>query len=320
VDRPQVSVIVPCFRGEATLAACLRSLLAQRSTLDFEILVVLNASPDRSPDIVNRIARASGGRVRVLDEPTPGVSLARNCGIAAARAPVLLFTDADCTASPAWAQTLHDALRSPDVLLAGGHITGDPSQRAVVARYSRFQRLLHPDHCLQHPVGPFLQTANLAVRRIDAQRIGGFDPTLASGEDADFCWRLQSADPAGRIVLADNAEVTHTHRESVRALFRQYAVYGWSDAALARRHGVPLRWAAGAVLRAGRDALRFIAAPILLLACGTVSLWKRDPLPVAIPLLLLVATLGRRVGQLDAVSGRWPVYEPPIRSRGGDDA
>lgn len=91
--RPRVSVIVPAYNAERYVGRCLDSLRAQ--TLgDIEILCVDNGSSDGSRAVLAEHA-AADGRVRVLDEPTPGVSAARNAGLAAARGEFVAFADAD---------------------------------------------------------------------------------------------------------------------------------------------------------------------------------------------------------------------------------
>ena len=91
---PAVSVIVPARNEEASLGACLESLVSQ-SGVAFEILVVDDGSTDRT----HAIAESFPG-VRVL-EPLPlppgwvGKNNALVAGVRAARGPWLLFTDAD---------------------------------------------------------------------------------------------------------------------------------------------------------------------------------------------------------------------------------
>ena len=74
MDR--ISVVVCAHNEEAYLAPCLHALLAQTRRPD-EILVVDNASTDRTREV----AEAVPG-VRVVDEPRLGLVLARERGLA----------------------------------------------------------------------------------------------------------------------------------------------------------------------------------------------------------------------------------------------
>lgn len=96
---PQVSVIVPARNEEASLAACLESLVAQTG-VSFEIIVVNDHSTDRTREIA-----ASFSTVRVIDAgPLPprwtGKNNAVATGARAASGEWFLFTDADTVHLP----------------------------------------------------------------------------------------------------------------------------------------------------------------------------------------------------------------------------
>src|SRR5215468_5514150 len=91
---PTVSVIVPARNEEASLGACLDSLIAQTG-ISMEIIVV----DDESTDSTRAIAKSFLG-VRVIDPgPPPPGWIGKNNAVAAgareATGPWLLFTDAD---------------------------------------------------------------------------------------------------------------------------------------------------------------------------------------------------------------------------------
>jgi glycosyltransferase involved in cell wall biosynthesis len=93
-DPPLVSVIVPARNEEASLAQCLESLVSQAG-VSFEIIVVDDASTDRTRQIAK-----SFSRVHIIDVPPlpPGWTGKNNAlaaGAKAARGKWLLFTDAD---------------------------------------------------------------------------------------------------------------------------------------------------------------------------------------------------------------------------------
>ena len=111
--RPTVSVIVPARNEEASLAACLESLLGQTG-VSFEIIVVDDHSTDRTREIASSFA---GRQVRVIAAgPLPpgwtGKNNAVTAGARAARGPWLLFTDADTIHLPgSLARSLEEAQR-----------------------------------------------------------------------------------------------------------------------------------------------------------------------------------------------------------------
>ena len=108
--------------------------------------------------------------------------------------------------------------------------------------------------------------ANLLVRRVAFEQVGGFFEGVRAAEDTDFSWRLQLA--GWELQGRPQAAVTHRYRTTVRALRRQWRGYAAGRAWLARRYEgfepqPALARAAGRVLhrqspaapaRPGRDA------------------------------------------------------------------
>jgi glycosyltransferase involved in cell wall biosynthesis len=128
----KISVILATHNRAVYLEACLVSLCAQ--TLDpllYEICVVDNACTDATPEVVAAIAkRYPNHRVFMVEEPTPGLSRARNCGIAATSTPFIATIDDDATAEPDWLERLLNrfAALPDDVGGIGGEI--DPVWQA----------------------------------------------------------------------------------------------------------------------------------------------------------------------------------------------
>jgi glycosyltransferase involved in cell wall biosynthesis len=96
---PEISVIVPARNEEASLGACLQSILAQGG-VRFEIIVVDDGSTDRTPEI----ARSFPGVRTIRPAPLPsgwsGKNNALCAGASAATGEWLLFTDADTVHLP----------------------------------------------------------------------------------------------------------------------------------------------------------------------------------------------------------------------------
>ncbi|MDQ0984813.1 bifunctional glycosyltransferase family 2 protein/CDP-glycerol:glycerophosphate glycerophosphotransferase [Streptomyces sp. V2I9] len=116
---PRFSVIVPAFRVQAYLHACLDSVLAQ-SFKDHEIIVVDDCSPDACGPIADEYARRDP-RVTALHLPrNTGLGPARNAGMDRASGDYLIFLDGDDTLLPDALQTIADridATGEPDVLM-----------------------------------------------------------------------------------------------------------------------------------------------------------------------------------------------------------
>ncbi|GAC47275.1 putative glycosyltransferase [Gordonia aichiensis NBRC 108223] len=84
---------------------CLDHLLEQTQPIG-EIIVVNNASTDRTADVVSEYIAEYGDRVRLINEPTKGVVAARRCGFDAASSDIIAKTDADTLVSSTWAESI----------------------------------------------------------------------------------------------------------------------------------------------------------------------------------------------------------------------
>jgi GT2 family glycosyltransferase len=193
-DTPRISVVVPTYNRLDTLRHVIPSLTAQDLRADaFEVIVADSRSDDGTADYLSTIARAAPN-VRHLPGPYTGRASARNAGIAAARAPVVLFTDADIIAAP-------------DLLSRHLARHADGAAKAVVGcelqvgsyddylRQSRnpaLRRPLHPPS-RKHLTWLYFLTGNASVGRAELERAGGFDEAFTGygHEDLELGYRLQ---------------------------------------------------------------------------------------------------------------------------------
>lgn len=114
---PKISVIIPIYNAQDSLARCLDSLLAQ-TLADFELLLINDGSQDDSAKICEDYA-AHDGRIKVFHQENGGVSRARQKGLEQATGDYLIHVDADDWVSPQYLQLLYEeALRSgADIVL-----------------------------------------------------------------------------------------------------------------------------------------------------------------------------------------------------------
>ena len=107
-SAPDVSLVVPARNEAANIGACVDALVRQRDHARVEVIVVDNGSSDDT----GAIARAHGARV--VHEPRPGLAHARQAGLAAAQADILVYVDADTILPAGWAaQAVAEFDRNP---------------------------------------------------------------------------------------------------------------------------------------------------------------------------------------------------------------
>lgn len=113
---PLISVIVPVYKVEKYLPACLDSLLAQ-TYQNFELIVVNDGSPDGCWQIMQRYA-AQDARVRIFSKENGGVSSARNFGLKQVQGSCITFVDPDDFVDLRYLDWMHRALQESGAQIA----------------------------------------------------------------------------------------------------------------------------------------------------------------------------------------------------------
>jgi glycosyltransferase involved in cell wall biosynthesis len=90
---PKISILLPVWNAEATLATCLRSIERQTESA-FECVVIDDGSTDGSLETARAFA-ARDSRVRVFSEAHEGLVSSLRKGTARCRAPIIARMDAD---------------------------------------------------------------------------------------------------------------------------------------------------------------------------------------------------------------------------------
>lgn len=90
-EKYSVSVIIPAYNAEKTIAKSIESVLNQKLK-GIEIIVVNDGSTDKTYEVAKRYENSN---VEVLNKENGGVSTARNAGIDAADGEYIAFLDSD---------------------------------------------------------------------------------------------------------------------------------------------------------------------------------------------------------------------------------
>lgn len=266
---PALSVVLCTHARPAYLAACLEGL-ARQSLRDIEIIVVDSASPPAPAAEIARFARDHIG----LRAERPGLSVARNIGLQAARGAWVAYLDDDAVPAHDWTERLHAAIASlpPDAVALGGRILPEweaplpfwwPDALRGVLTIVEWDGSGEEGRGL--PQGVAVYGANMAFRAAPLRDIGGFPEELGrvgtrllSGEEVEVLDRLRAR--GGRVFYDGRVTVHHSiQRERLRPawLLSRLHWQGATDALRDRRHGFAKR-APGAVLKL------LVQAPLLL--------------------------------------------------------
>jgi glycosyltransferase involved in cell wall biosynthesis len=222
----KISVVIPAYNEEALIKQCLLSVqrsvaAAHLSPNEYEIVVVNNASTDKTKEIAQSVAG-----VRVVDEFKKGITRARQAGFIAARGELIANLDADTLMPEGWITKVLQEFDDRALLaLSGPPIYYDLShfQRALVKMFIFVAFCSHLFNYYVLHKGAMLQGGNFVLRRSALEAIGGYDTSIEFyGEDTDIArrttrigkvkwtWRL-SMPMSGRRLATEGLITTSWH-------------------------------------------------------------------------------------------------------------
>ena len=323
--EPLISIVVcTTFERQRELENCLRSI----SELDypsFEVFVIDNRKGRCDRDSVEWVERFSG--VRLVREPQPGQSAARNCGLQLAQGEIVAFTDDDVLIDPGWLRAIARRFAAhPEEAGMAGLIMPAELETEAQLRFEQYYggfgpRIMQPvSHVLKRGAGLWIFRkarvcevtatgeiaavkslydlgcmgigANMAFRTEPLRAIGGFDVRLSPGTPAhgseDNVLFIGLLWRGHRAGFEPAALVSHVHRRNDAELRRQVSNWGVAYTA--------------ALLALARDDPRHLAAMLAGLARGIVvrGRWFAKRLPPK-PGQRAAATSGSSISSLARV-------------------
>ena len=149
-SRPAISIIVPVYKTERFLGACIASIQAQ-TFADFELILVDDGSPDNCPALCDAAAEKDA-RIRVIHKKNGGQSTARNAGLDIAKGNWIAFVDSDDTITPDFCEKLYHAVQSTGAQIAAcNYLQVDESGRPLKEQYLHVRaEILNSKEALEH--------------------------------------------------------------------------------------------------------------------------------------------------------------------------
>ena len=212
-----ISVVVCAYTDERWSQTCaaVDSVRAQ-SISGTEIILVV----DHNTQLFTRLSAVFTDITVVENSGAPGVSGARNMGVALARGDIVAFLDDDAAAEPDWLKFICDSYTDPAVIGAGGLIlprweTGRPRWFPPEFYWvvgCSYLGMPGPGVPVRNLIG-----ANMSFRRAAFEISGGFRTDVGrnsgarpfGGEETEFCIRLGQRSPGSVLVIENRAAVSH---------------------------------------------------------------------------------------------------------------
>lgn len=174
-----ISVIVPAKNEESAIGRCLDSVRAAGNNVDkkLEIIVVDNNSVDKT----RNIAHEKGAKV--LQCNANGMGAVRSFGVSNSIGYLIAFVDADCVVGETWLSAAILELEGVSVGAVGGFLDL-PRNASWIEKGWALPFINRRDKNVE------LVGASLIFRRDIYEAVGGFNPSLKTGEDSEFSKRL----------------------------------------------------------------------------------------------------------------------------------
>ena len=319
MEYPPVSVVMPVRNEERHLAESVRHVLGQEYPGEFEVVLAVGPSADRTEELARELA-AAHPRVTVVANPSGKIPAALNAAVRAARHAVIARVDGHAMLPPGYLTTAVTALIETGAADVGGVMAAEgvtAFQRAVAWGMTSKAGVGSAAFHTGGGAGPADSVYLGVYRRAAIEQAGGYDEEMLRAEDWDLNYRIRAG--GGQIWFTPELHVTYRPRASVRTLGSQYFHYGRWRRVVIREHPetasfrylappaaaglVALGLAAGvaglAAIAAGAPAgVRWLAAGLVLpvtylagiTAVGTV-LARRMPAGVRIRVPLVLGVM-----------------------------
>jgi succinoglycan biosynthesis protein ExoA len=305
----RVSIIVPCYNEESTIAQLLDAIFHQTFPVkDIEVIIADGQSTDATRERIHDFSQLHPDlSIRVINNPRRYIPSALNRAIEASTGEYIVRMDAHSIPERDYVSTCiadldagkgenvggvwkivppRDHWISKSIALAASHPLGVGDARY---RYSS-----KPGWVDTVPFGAF--------RRELFDRIGNYDEDLLTNEDYEFNARIKRN--GGRIWFNPQIRCTYYARENLNALARQYWRYGFWKWRMLKKDPTTLRW---------RQALPPLFVGILLLSAVTSPwiLWSRYLLAAVITLYVITLFLSSSLTMKRSTS-LWTIVGVPL--------
>jgi len=212
--NPKISVIIPAFNAEKTIAKTLESLEKQ-AFRQFEAIVVNDGSADKTEEIAESFNFA-----KVISQKNMGISASRNIGAKNANAEIIAFLDADAWVEEKWVEKMLNAFKEKNVFCACGEYSSETNG------------LIEADFFAFTIASSSFQGYNIAFRKKEFLGFGGFNEAFKYSEEPEFFFRVFGE---GKKLKQIDALSVHSGYSLNERLKKNFEYSKW-DAKTLKRH------------------------------------------------------------------------------------
>ena len=236
MEYPPVSVVMPVRNEERHLAESVRHVLSQDYPGEFELVLAVGPSADRTERIAADLAAAEP-RLTVVPNPTGQIPAALNAAVRAARHAVIARVDGHAMLPPGYLKGAVETLSETGAADVGGVMAAEgqtPFQQAVAWAMTSKAGVGSAAFHTGGGAGPALSVYLGVYQRAAIEQAGGWDEGMLRAEDWDLNYRISTR--GGQVWFTPELRVTYRPRASARTLASQYFHYGRWRRVIVREH------------------------------------------------------------------------------------
>jgi glycosyltransferase involved in cell wall biosynthesis len=209
-----ISVVIPAYNEEKTIGQTLDSLVAQKTTQQFEVIIVDNNSTDKTASIVRRYKDTL--RISLIKEQKKGRSPARRAGFAEASGTIIFSTDADTIVPVDWIEKMAAHFSEESTVAVTGICRINDCGWVINTLVNMYQ---HVSTLLYYSLfgHTWLSGFSFAIRKNIYEKAGGFDPELNCHEDTELSHRVKIL---GKIAVVRDPVVLFSGRRFQQGLIK----------------------------------------------------------------------------------------------------
>ena len=250
---PGVSVVLPILNEERHLRTAIESILSQEYPGEYEVILALGPSADKTNEIAQQLS-AADPRVILVSNPTGRTANGLNLAIAASHHSIICRIDGHAEIAKDYVKRAVELLAQTGAVNVGGIMAAIGKTRFEKAVATAMRSPLGVGSASFHVGGSAgrAETVYLGTFQKSAlQSVGGYDERFTRAQDWELNFRLRAA--GGVIWFDPSLLVQYRPRPNFPTLGRQYFEYGRWRRAVSRNHK-------------GSINLRYLAPPTALVA------------------------------------------------------
>lgn len=210
-----VSIIVPTFNEENQIILLLKSLLTQKFSQKYEIIIVDNESTDNTIKVIKEFKNKNKiMNIKVITS-IGKLGKVRNDGILKSSGRFVAFIDADEIADPNWLIELMKKTNEYDGVL--GSINSMNPNKNYISKFFDLTLIDRKNFLNKQTKIKIFGTGNLLINQKVFKKGLIFDENFPTAEDGDFSYRFYKKDY--KIIFNEKAKIFHKVPETIKQFY-----------------------------------------------------------------------------------------------------